>query len=214
MATPSPRRDTSFDALPVAAKVGILVGIVALITAVYYFALHMGVTEEIRSARAARVQLQQQMREAQERNAEFVRLREQLSARAELDRANLMALPDEAEMATFLRELNREAELAGLRILLVEPRPEEPQERFIRLPVRLRLGGRYHQLARFFHSVSRLNRLISMDDIRLGEPEEQGDEVILDVEVEATTYRRPPPPEAAPPAAEGQAAAAPTEEAS
>lgn len=196
MAAPKPASDNAFSKLPAAAKAGLGVGLVVLIGAFYYFAFHMGVTEDLEGSQSRYVTLQSDMQEAQERNAEYVRLREELSQREGLDRANLRALPAEAETASFLQDLNRLAELSGLGIRLVEPRPEEPEEHYVRLPVGLRLSGRYHQLARFFYNVSRLDRLISMEDIHLSQPVIEGEEVQIQVEVLATTFRRPDEPEA------------------
>lgn len=211
MATSAQKSSTeqAFARLPAGAKIGLGVGIVAVIGAVYYFALHMSLTDDLDRARARHATLQTEMQEAQERNAEYVRLREELSQREGLDRANLRALPAEAETASFLQDLNRLAELSGLSIRLVEPRPEEPEQHYVRLPVSLRLAGRYHQLARFFYNVSRLDRLISMEDINLSNPTMEGEEVMIDVDVLATTFRRPDEPEpqaAAEPAAEGATA--------
>ena len=201
----------AFGRLPAAGKAAIGLGLVALIGAVYYFALHMGLTDEIASAQQQHATLQRRMSDAQAQNAEYVRLREELSQREGLDRANLRALPAEAETAAFLQDLNRLAELSGLEIRLVEPRPEEQSDHYMRLPVRLQLGGRYHQLARFFYNVSRLDRLISMENIDLGQAQNntadaQIDEVLISVEVLATTFRRPASEEAqaaAPAAAAG-----------
>jgi type IV pilus assembly protein PilO len=192
MAPPAKASDggQSFAKWPTWGKAAVLAAIVGLIFAVYYFALHLSITSDIRSAEARTRSLERQVREAEERNAEFLRLSEELSARAGIDRANLLALPESAETASFLQDLNRLAELSGLRMQLVEPRPEEPDTHYVRLPVNLRLTGRYHQLARFFYNVSRLDRLISMEDIHLDEPRLQGEEVLLDVDVLATTYRR------------------------
>ena len=203
MAAPakSGRGGEAFAKLPAAAKLGLGIGVLALIGAVYYFALHMSLTEDIQQATSQHAQLQTRMAAARAQNAEYVRLREEVSQREGLDRANLRALPAQAETAAFLQDLNRLAELSGLEIRLVEPRPEEPAEHYVRLPVRLQLGGRYHQLARFFYNVSRLGRLISMENIQLGHPEggvtttQQTDGVIISVEVLATTFRRPDEPE-------------------
>lgn len=201
--------DQSFAKLPPAAKVFLGVGLVALIGAVYYFALHLSLDEDIENADARHTQLQSDMRDAQARNAEYVRLRDELSSREGLDRANLRALPAEAETASFLRDLNRLAELSGLEIQLVEPRPEEPLEHYVKLPVNLRLSGKYHQLARFFYNVSRLDRLISMENIHLSDPRAESAEtpqegsMLIDVHVLATTYRRPD--ESEPPGAQADA---------
>ncbi|MBX3271873.1 MAG: type 4a pilus biogenesis protein PilO [Sandaracinaceae bacterium] len=216
MAKPAKKQGTgageSFARLPAAGKAGIGIGLIAVLVAGYYFALHLSLDEELESAVAQHGQLRQRMTRAQAQNAEYLRLRIELEQRQGLDQANLRALPAEAETASFLQDLNRLAELSGLDIRLVEPRPEESAEHYLRLPVRLQLRGKYHQIARFFYNVSRLDRLISMENIQLGQPqrsarEAQVDEVIISVEVLATTFRRTPSAEAqaAAPAAQPRA---------
>jgi type IV pilus assembly protein PilO len=195
--------DQSFAKLPVAGKLGLLGLLVALLCAVYYFAFHMSVSDDLVAANGRHTELLNEMQAAQQRNAEYVRLREQLAAREALDRGNLRALPELAETASFLQDLNRLAEVSGLRMRLVEPRPEEAESHYVRLPVNLQLTGRYHQLARFFYNVSRLDRLINMENIRLNNPRAEGDDFVVDVDVLATTYRRPRADEGQPASAAG-----------
>jgi type IV pilus assembly protein PilO len=192
----------SFAALPVPAKVALSAFIVALIGAIYYFALHSPLTDDLDGARQQHATLQQSMTDAQARQQEYIDLREQLAAREGLDRANLRVLPEQAEIASFLQDLNRLAETSGLQMRLVEPRPEEPEAQYIRVPVSLHVAGRYHQLARFVYSVSRLERAISLEDIGLDNPHAEGEDVVIDVQVMANTFRRPEAaadPGAAPP---------------
>jgi type IV pilus assembly protein PilO len=198
MATPKTTADQSFAKLPAWGKAGLLALLVGLICAVYYFALHISVSDDIESAINRHRTLEDNMEAAIDRNNEYLALRQQLQAREGIDRGNLRALPDDAETASFLQDLNRLAELSGLRMRLVEPRPEEPEEHYVRLPVNLELTGRYHQLARFYHNVSRLDRLISMENIHLQQPRLEGEEVLIEVDVLATTFRRPAAEEAQP----------------
>lgn len=187
----------TFAAQPVVVKAAIAVFIVAILGALYYFGLHSPLEEAIAAEQQNFATLQNQMAEAEERQREYIRLREELASREGLDRANMRVLPEDAEMASFLQDLNRLAETSGLSMRLVEPRPEEPDVHYVRLPVSLRVAGRYHQLARFFYNVSRLERAISMENIQLGTPHQDGEDVVLDVSVLATTYRRPSDEEAA-----------------
>lgn len=180
-----------FAGLPDAAKAAIGLFLLTAIGIVYYVAFHGPVEEEIASARVAHSQLEERMTTARQRQAQYLQLREELASRQHLDRANLRVLPESAEMAAFLQDLNRLAEISGLRMRLVEPRPEEPQEQYVRLPVALALSGRYHQLSRFFYNVSRLERAISMENIQLTEPTVAEEDVLLTVRVLATTFRRP-----------------------
>lgn len=196
-AKPASQSPQTFGALPPAAKVAVGGFVVAIIGLVYYFALHAPLSEDIESARSRHNQLLADMTQAQARQQEFIALREQLASREGLDRANLRVLPEQAEIASFLQDLNRLAETSGLEMRLVEPRPEEPEAQYIRLPVSLHVAGRYHQLARFMYNVSRLERAISLEDIGLDNPHIVGEDVVIDVAMLATTFRRPSADEAA-----------------
>ena len=107
-------------------------------------------------------------------------------------------MAENAEIAAFLEDLNRIAELSGLDIGLVEPLPEEPSQHYIRIPVRLRVSGRFHQVGKFFYNVSRLPRAINMENIQLTDPQLSGENVVLRVDVLATTFRRQEDAAAAP----------------
>jgi len=199
----------SFESVPLAGKVGMGILLLAAVSAIYYFAFHMGVVEEIETAEAQHRNLERSLVEAQERQREYLRLTQELADREAIDRRNKRVLPEQAEIAAFLQDINREAELNGLDIMLVEPRPEETQPHFVKIPVNLRVTGRFHQLAKFFYSVSHVERAVSMENIQLTQPTVTGtDEVVLNVSTLATTYRRPSQGASAP-AAGGQAAGGP-----
>lgn len=196
-------KDSGFAKLPVAAKLGILVMLLLLISAIYYFALHMTLTDDIASAQQRYNTLEDDLVAAQLRQQEYLECTQLLAQREAIDRQNKRILPEKAEIAAFLQDLNRLSELSGLQMTLVEPRPEEAQEYYVRIPVNLKLAGRYHQLAKFFYNVSRLERAINMENVHLTEPVVVGDEVRLSVDVLATTFRRPGEGDVAPDPAGG-----------
>jgi type IV pilus assembly protein PilO len=194
-------KDASFSSLPLAGKLFILVVLLGVVSAIYYFAFHMELAEQIDGAHAQYAQLQQQQREAEQRQQQYLQLVQELAGREALDRANKRVLPARAEIAAFLQDLNRIAELSGLQIASVQPRPEMSEQYFTKIPVKLRFVGTFHQLAKFFYNVGHLERIISMENIELTHPRAADGQVLLDVDVMATTYRQP---EAAAPAPEGQ----------
>ena len=198
------KKESSFDALPLPGKIFILILILGVVSAIFYFSAYMSLSDEVDAAKTQHAALQDQLREAEQREQEYLRLTEELASREEIDRANKRVLPTEAEIAAFLQNLNQTAELSGLEMKLVEPRPEESEELYIRIPVQLELRGRFHQLAKFFYNISRLERAISMENIVLTEPAaSESNEVHLHVSVLATTFRRPS--DSADPAANGGA---------
>lgn len=190
MAPPS-QKQTGFAQLSTGVKLLMLFLMLGVITAIYYFSLHMSLAEEIDNAEQRYAQLQRDLVAARQRQEEYLRLTQELAARAEIDRQNKRVLPEDPEIPAFLQDLNRLAELSGLAFQLVEPRPEEQAEMYTRIPVSLRLSGQYHQLAKFFFNVSKLDRAVNMENVHLREPTADTDNVVLNINVLATTFRRP-----------------------
>jgi type IV pilus assembly protein PilO len=182
---------SSFATLPSAAKVFLLFGLLAVVSAGYYLTVHMSLEQDTEEAQRRQEVLQNDLNQARERQKEYLKLREELANREAQDRQNLRILPDTAEIPAFLDDLNRLAELSGLRVGNVGPRPELSEQFFVRVPVALNLGGKFHQLAKFFYNISRLERAINMENISLTQPTKDGDDVVLSVSVLATTFRRP-----------------------
>jgi type IV pilus assembly protein PilO len=151
----------------------------------------MGLEQEAEEAQRRHEVLQNDLTQARERQKEYLKLREELASREALDRQNMRVLPETAEIPAFLDDLNRLAELSGLSVGQVAPRPEHSEQFFVRVPVALSLGGKFHQLAKFFYNISRLERAINMENISLTQPRNENDEIRLNVSVLATTFRRP-----------------------
>ncbi|MDM7914052.1 MAG: type 4a pilus biogenesis protein PilO [Candidatus Eisenbacteria bacterium] len=208
---------TSFADQPLALKIFIAVLAVSMICVLYYFLIHMDLADQIESAERQHTQLLTDRTDAVRRQQEFVRLSQELVEREPIDRRNRRILPENAEIPAFLGDLNRLAELSGLGIDLVQPEPENPEQNYVRIPVRLKLHGKYHQFAKFFHAISQLERAVSMENLdvnTIGDPsaarartgptgEAAVPEVPLTVELMAYTFRRPRVEEGAPPPAGG-----------
>jgi type IV pilus assembly protein PilO len=183
--------NTNFATLPVGAKIFMLVVALLLVGTGYYLGVHMQLEEETQDAVRRHDSLNNELNEARERQKQYLKLREEMASRDALDHQNLRILPDTTEMPAFLDDLNRLAELSGLRVISVGPRPEKAEQFYVRVPVALMLKGKYHQLAKFFYNISRLERAINMENIALAGAEKDGEDINLSVQVLATTFRRP-----------------------
>jgi type IV pilus assembly protein PilO len=179
-----------FAKLPSSSKILLLALMLALIGAGYFVALHSPLTEEIQAAESQRRTLEADLTKAKTLERQFLALRQQLEQRKLMEAEYVRILPPSAEMASMLADLNRVAELSGLTIRVVEPRAEVPEDYYVKIPVNLAVSGRYHQLAKFFYNVSRLSRAINMENIVIKDPVLSGDELIMQVGVLATTFRR------------------------
>ncbi len=208
-----PKAGITFSDQPVALKVFIAIFAVSVVCAIYYFALHMELAENIERAEREHAGLLQQRSEAVRRQQEFVRLSQELVEREPIDRRNRRILPENSEIPAFLGDVNRLAELSGLGIDLVQPEPESQEQNYVRIPVAMRFHGRFHQFAKFFHAISQLDRAVSMENLviipdearsRAAAPAQPGEvapvpQIQLRVNLLASTFRRPREGEGAPP---------------
>jgi Tfp pilus assembly protein PilO len=54
--------------------------------------------------------------------------------------------------------------------------------------VRVELSGSYHNLGYFFSSLTRLNRIVNISDIKLSDPKPAKESTVLKVTFTATTF--------------------------
>ena len=187
----------SIAKIPFSRKIAGALVFFVLAGVVYYFARYQSLASENTRLIRSHYQLQQRekqfitKRESYEADVRrLAQLREQFAAQSRI-------LPPDAEMSSFLENLNNHAELAGLEIALVQPLDEEGVGFYAKIPVELRLRGRYHEIAKFFYNVGRLERVINIENINFtvsqqtsAEAEENAEEdIILDASVLATTFR-------------------------
>jgi type IV pilus assembly protein PilO len=179
-----------FAKLPSSSKILLLALMLVLLGVAYYTLFHGDITAQIEAAQVQKTKLEGELKKARDLQQRFLALRDEIEQRKTVDQQNLRILPPDAEIASMLQDLNRIAEISGLAIDMVEPRAEKADQFYYKIPVGMELRGRYHQLAKFFYNVSRLQRAINMENIVLAEPKSQGEELVLKVSVLATTFRR------------------------
>jgi type IV pilus assembly protein PilO len=131
-----------------------------------------------------------------EKLAELIAENQRLSK--ELD-ALKEQLPEEKEISDLLKQVSDQGIASGLRILLWKPEQREthPSGIVYEIPVKVELSGSYHSLGFFFSSLTRLNRIVNISDIKLGDPKPAKDNAVLKVTFTATTFSAIPEEEIA-----------------
>jgi len=170
-------------------KIGAVVGIATVVTALNWFALIDPANTEIAAAESKRKTLEGQYIDKQQianNLNEYHKQKEVLEAQLA---AAMQELPNEKAIDELLRQLNDLGVKSGLSIALVEPQPEVPQDFFARIPVKMKVSGSYHEVAMFFDAVGKLKRIVNVADLKFGTPKKQSEKVILDAEFVATTFR-------------------------
>ena len=96
------------------------------------------------------------------------------------------ALPQQQEIPSLLTSISESGQESGLDFLLFRPMGEKQRQVYAEIPVSIKVTGSYHEVATFFDKVSRLPRLVNIDDINLSAPK-TGNK--LDITFTALTYR-------------------------
>jgi type IV pilus assembly protein PilO len=105
-------------------------------------------------------------------------------------------LPEESEISPLLQQVSDLGIRAGLDIKLWNPavHRRHPSGIVFEVPVSVRMSGSYHRLGYFFASLTMLDRIVNITDIKLGGPKPSGNEAVLDITFSAVTFTAIPEP--------------------
>ena len=181
---------------PLAAKLGVLAALVLALTALNYFVIgvpFLGPSVSDLEERLARTEGEQKRvdNDLIEKTAiannlnQFRRERELLEQRLQ---EALAELPEEKKIDELLELFQERARKAGLEISSIEPQPEVSEGFYARVPINMAVSGTYHEIVTFFDSLSRLRRIVNVNNITFDGPKDNGGKVVLNGKFLVTTF--------------------------
>jgi type IV pilus assembly protein PilO len=185
-------KDSLLARLPPLAKLALGVCVVVLVAAGYYFVFYTDVAKAITAAQRSERDLRESLGKARQAVAAYQQDLAELHQREQRQTEIEKVLPSEAQYPSFLSALQSVANVSSVNLVAWTPQPEKAEEFYSRVPMRLELAGRYHQIAKFFHGVGQLDRIINMENLSFTDPKQEGDEVMVKVQVLATAFRSVP----------------------
>jgi type IV pilus assembly protein PilO len=99
--------------------------------------------------------------------------------------ALLKQLPNKQEMDALITDVNQAGLGRGLQFDLFKPEPETVSEFYAETPIRVKVTGGYHDVAAFVSDVSKLSRIVTLQNISM-EPAKDG---VLNMDAVVKTYR-------------------------
>jgi type IV pilus assembly protein PilO len=191
----------SLNRLPIVGKVGVGAVFCVLLGIAYYVLLHTDVAARIDRERARTAELQTELSKVKQSQASYFADRDELAMRQQKQRELNKVLPTETEAATFLSALQAVSNISGIDLKAWAPMEEVPQTFYAKVPMKLAITGRFHQIAKFVYEVGKQDRIINMENLELGDPKVEGEDVILKANCLATTFhllKKAAPPPGAP----------------
>jgi type IV pilus assembly protein PilO len=182
----------SLGKYPVAAKsmVGALAAI--LVAGIYYVLWYGDISDAIDKQKKQEASLKADLAKVQQSEFEYHKDLAELTERQQKQRELNKILPETTEYPAFLSAVQGVANVAGVQLQGWSPQEEVVQKFFARVPMKLTIEGKYHQIAKFFYGVGQLDRIINIENISLTQPKAKSEEVMLKVDCLATAFHTLP----------------------
>ena len=175
--------------LPAYQRILIVLMLMVVVGAGFFFLVYQGQLDEYERLTARRTTAQALLVKNQKiadklelYTAEYVKLQ------GKLEEA-LGQLPLRQEIPSLLTKIGELAKDSGLDIIRFKPGNEAPQGFYAEVPVDLNLSGSYHQAAMFFDAVSKMERIVNIQDLKLGNAKSTDGRTTLAVDCRAITFR-------------------------
>jgi type IV pilus assembly protein PilO len=170
-------------------KFGLGAALVFLTVGAYWFVFYSDTAAKIEGALRQKKQLADEMAQQQQALASYFADRDELALREQRARELNKVLPPDAEEDAFLSAVQQASNAAGIDLKAYAPQDEVPQSFYAKIPMRLEVLGRFHQIAKFAYELGKADRIINVENIELSEPKLVGDEVVLKGKCLATAFR-------------------------
>jgi type IV pilus assembly protein PilO len=162
--------------------------LVALTAIVYLVVFHNDLQNSIDAAKSEYTKKTAALNEAEAAKQAYQKDLAELADREQRQRELSKILPQTTEYPAFLSAIQSVANITGVTLVSWTPQEEIPEEFYARVPMKLTLSGRYHQVAKFFYQVGQLDRIINMENIKIIGPKASKEDLVLQVEALATAF--------------------------
>jgi len=177
------------EKLNTAGKFGIGAVLAVLLAVAYYVVFYGDIEGKIDRAKHEEQQLQGELADARQNEHLYQKDLTELTDRQQRQNQLAKVLPSTTEYPAFLSAIQTVANVSGVMLTAWAPSPEQPEQFYARVPMKLTLEGRFHQIAKFFYGIGQLDRIINMENISMQEPRIVENDVIVKVSALATAFR-------------------------
>jgi len=160
-------------AMQLAAKVGVLIGAVAFISAGYWYFVYSDMQDDKVKLEQKQAKLRKEKDEYVKRKAEYLKYLEERQQLLEEQQEAVKKMPsgDDDDIEQFIENMQAQVELSGLTKVTSVRDPAVPMDMYERIPIRMSLVGQFHQINRFFKNVGKLPRIVNIEDLSLSPAE-------------------------------------------
>lgn len=177
------------EKLNTAGKFTITAILMVLLGVAYYVIFYGELDDKITRAHRDETSLQGELAEARQTEHLYQKDLTELTERQQRQSRLAKVLPNTTEYPAFLSSIQSAANVSGILLTAWAPNPEQVDKFYARVPMKLSLEGRFHQIAKFFYQIGQLDRIINMENIAMQEPKAVDNDIVMKVTALATAFR-------------------------
>jgi len=151
--------------LPLPVKVVLLLVLLTILVGAGYWFFWKPALEQLEVSRNKEAQLRKVFLDKKKQAINLDAYRKQLEEVNRTFGEMLKQLPDKSQMAALLTDINQVGLARGLEFELFKPGKEVVGDFYAELPIQIKVLGNYHDLGGFAEDISRLPRIVTLNDV-------------------------------------------------
>ncbi|MBU1567986.1 MAG: type 4a pilus biogenesis protein PilO [Proteobacteria bacterium] len=181
--------DEKFIPLAPKIKLGIAVVSALLPFVIFYFAMYQPNSEKIGGLEKKVTNLTKELKEVEAKASNLAKFEKELAEALVVFEETSDLLPKDKEIPKLLKDISALGRSAGLDFLTFKPLADIPKDFYAEIPISINVRGPYHNMGYFFDQVSKLERIVSVSNIKMSSPKKEGEEMLLNSDCTLVTYR-------------------------
>ena len=170
-------------------KVLIFLSILIVPCIIIYFLLIQPSYEKISVLEKEVVSSTEELHKVRKAARDLPKHEEDLKKAQEIFDLTSVLLPKSQEIPVLLRNISDLGKQSGLDFLSFIPGVEVPKDFYAEIPIDIKIRGPYHNLGLFLDKISKLERIVSVNNIKTEKVDFEGNEILLTSSCRLITYR-------------------------
>ena len=175
--------------LPIPVKLVLLAFLALILVGLGYWFLWSPEIEEYDQALAKETDLRQTFLTKKSQAVKVEAYKQQMIDIEKTFGALLKQLPDKSQMDGLLTDINQAGLGRGLEFELFKPGQEVIADFYAEMPIQIKIKGNYHDIGAFATDVSKLSRIVTLNDLTITPMNKDVKDSVLSMEAVAKTYR-------------------------
>ena len=181
--------DGQYQRLDNKVKIAILVALLVVPALLFYFFVFDPKTKEQKRLNTQIASTKAEISKAQAAIKRWPEVQKELEEVKAKFEETVVKFPNTQEIPHLLRSISDLGRAVGLEFMSFAPGAERPQDFYAEIPINMVLRGPYHSVGAFLDRVSKLERIVTAETIKMGGAKSDGGDILLTSNCQLVTYR-------------------------